>query len=542
MRKKLKIILICTFVIFFMLCLTSCTDKDGFTYLLCSNSIEDILNGDKILYIQVTYRGNESDLVIKNRFWGIPIANVIIHEWDDAAKNVSSITLPKHAKYASLSGCESLTSISVDPNNKYLKSVDGILYSKDGKELVCYPAGKSSSTFDIPEGTETISEWAFRGCTNLKSITLPKSITTMERAFQYCTSLESVKIADGITSISYGAFASCINLKDVNIPDSVTTIERGGFYECTSLECLFIPDSVTTIGYSAFWNSPDLLVFAEAESEPKGWETDHENIYYGCYATTMGITSDGWKWASGADSAYIIKYTGTDTNVIIPDSIEGKPVTHILTGAFEGNTRITDIIIPDTVTTIGRNAFYECRSLENIYFGNGVKNVGSNAFYWCDSLTNVYIKDIGSWCQIEFDLSGATPLYYAKNLYLNGEKVTSVDVPQGVTSIGSYVFYRYDALVSITLPDTVTSIGSCAFYECDSITTVTIPTSVTYIDCFAFYNCSNLTQVFFENTTAWYCVYNENPKTNIPAKALTDPYNAAIFLTTKYGSNSWHRG
>ena len=157
--------------------------------------------------------------------------------------------------------------------------------------------------------------------------------------------------------------------------------------------------------------------------------------------------------------------------------------------------------IPDSITSIGDYAFNGCSNLTSVTIGNGVTSIGYEAFGYCSSLTSVCITDLAKWCGISFNTDGANPLFYAHNLYLNGEKVVNLTIPDGVTSIGNYAFIGCSDLTSVTIPDSVTSIGGFAFRDCIGLTSVTIPDSVTSIGVNAFYGCSGLTSVNFSGKT-----------------------------------------
>ncbi len=190
----------------------------------------------------------------------------------------------------------------------------------------------------------------------------------------------------------------------------------------------------------------------------------------------------------------------SDLDIVIPATYRGLPVTEIGDRAFASNASyissdITSITIPDSVTKIGCEAFVSCSNLTSITIPNSVTSIGDYAFYNCSNLTAVYITDIAKWCALDFGGSSANPLYYAHNLYLNGELVTDLVIPDSVTSIGSGAFYGCSSLTSITIPDSVTSIGYQAFSSCSSLTNITIPDSVTSIGDDAFYKCSSLTSI-----------------------------------------------
>ena len=151
---------------------------------------------------------------------------------------------------------------------------------------------------------------------------------------------------------------------------------------------------------------------------------------------------------------------GTSGELVIPDTIKGKPVTTIGEEAFRGCFRLTSITIPDSVTSIGDYAFVRCTSLTSITIGDGVTSIGEHAFWRCTNLTSIII-------------------------------------PDSVTSIGIYAFVRCTSLTSITIGDGVTSIGEHAFWGCNSLTSIMIPDSVTSIGKKAFGNCVSLTAVTF---------------------------------------------
>ena len=125
-------------------------------------------------------------------------------------------------------------------------------------------------------------------------------------------------------------------------------------------------------------------------------------------------------------------------------------------------------------------------------------SIGDNAFYWCWGLKEVHISDLDAWWHIEFADTYSNPLYYAHNLYLNGNPVTELSVPEDITTIDTR-FQNCTSITSVTIPENVTTIGDRAFYQCDSLKSVTIGTGVTTIGVNAFSE-SGLTSVTIPNS------------------------------------------
>ena len=333
--------------------------------------------------------------------------------------------------------------------------VDGINYDFDAETkqatVIKKSSGKYSGEVVIPESVEyggtaysvtSIGRDAFYYCSSLTSVTIPNSVTSIGgHAFRNCSGLTSVTIGNSVTSIGEGAFAYCSGLTSVTIPNSVKSIGRYAFEYCSGLTSVTIPNSVTDIGGGAF------------------------------------------EYCSGLTSVTI-----------------GNSVTSIGEYAFRNCSALTSVTIPNSVTDIGEGAFAYCSGLTSVTIGNSVTSIGKYAFIDCSGLTSVHISDIAAWCNIDFEYDNSNPLNYANHLYMNGEEVRDLVIPNSVTSIGEWAFNECSGLTSVTIPNSVTSIGRFAFSHCSGLTSVTIPNSVTSIESGVFYECSGLTSVTIGNS------------------------------------------
>ena len=150
----------------------------------------------------------------------------------------TSITIPNSVSSITPFGLTSnkLKTITVDSANKSFKSVNGIVFSKDGKEIVCYPAAKTGTSYTVPDTVTTIGMSAFANCSNLKSVNLPETIETIKASgFYGCKNLSKLIVPNGVTGIGQYAFVGCENLKVLSIPDSVTYIASAAFNNCNNL-------------------------------------------------------------------------------------------------------------------------------------------------------------------------------------------------------------------------------------------------------------------------------------------------------------------
>ena len=368
------------------------------------------------------------------------------YTWDKEPCDAPIITLPTHESslYASFSTLESIfvllngyNKVVVDVQATATPTLEELVVTDNGEYIPDGIDGYNKVVVEVekgvfPEGELKIKQNGVHDVTSYASVSIDVPIDGGKLASVTDTSVTEITVEDlaGATKIRNYAFYHCEKLTSVTIPDSVTSIGSSAFEYCVSLKNVIIPDSVTIIGNSAFDDCKGL------------------------------------------------------TSVTIPNN-----VTSIEDGTFYNCSNLTNITIPNNVISIGIQAFTNCYNLDSVTIGSGVTSIGRDAFLGC-GLTSVYITDIAKWCQIDFESINANgysnPLVQAESLYLNGELVTDLLIPDDATTIKAHAFHGCDSLTSVTIPDSVTKIGGSAFGGCRSLTSVTIGCGVTSIGARAF--------------------------------------------------------
>ena len=230
---------------------------------------------------------------------------------------------------------------------------------------------------------------------------------------------------------------------------------------------------------------------------------------------TITVTAPSRDFTFDATTGTIKKYNGNDTVVVIPPTISSWPVTKIGEDAFQDNTTITSVTIPDSVTEIGANAFAGCTNLTSVNYIGGdwskltiqsgnpavedaAKDAANEQLFDFEFILNntavvvISYKGTAADVTIPSRYKGKPVTVIDPVAFYNNSAVTSVTIPDSVTAIPDYAFGFCSQLTNISIPNSVTFIGFSAFNSCTSLKSITLPSSLSTIQSYAFYNCGNL--------------------------------------------------
>lgn len=476
----------------------------------------------------------------------VTIPNTVTSIGGGAFANCSGLTtLPMGTSVISIdggafSGCTGLTSITIPP--QITRVGDGAFANCTGLTTVNYNADSCiyfGGGIMWVSGEGWVNYRAFSGCPNIATVNVGQDVRYIPGyTFQGCSGLTTINFnADSClySCNGYhgtGPFVDCPNFTTLNIGSNVKFIPSYCFMFCNGLNAVTIPSNVTRIGSQAFYDcrglttvnfNADSCVYGHYAFTPADDTTSTitsirigENVKLipgNVFRNCDGITSvtiprsvsfigqGAFAYCSSLDTinydADSCKTLRNSELVFCNDTISvlniGNHVKYIGDGIFSCLGGITTLTITDSVRYIGNGAFSGCSGLTTLSLPNSLDTINYGAFFGCDNLTEThYAGSIADWCDIWFGNETANPIYYSHNLYINNAPITSLVVPDVVTSIGDYAFNSFSTMTSLSLGNALTTIAEAAFEGCSGLSSLTLPNSVTSVGEYAFRECTGL--------------------------------------------------
>ena len=366
-------------------------------------------------------------------------------------ESLISINIPKTVTSFGdgvFTGCDSLEldNVEIEEGNPVIAIEDGVMYSADKKNLLYYPANRTSSAYVMPATLETIPDGLFRNNEYLTSVTLSESLTKIPNSAFYGT-----------------------KIKTITIPSSVVTIESEAFRRSALTEVVFAPESnLTTIREYAFGYTSIRTIVLPAKLE---------KLESSVFAYCTLLTS--------------VTFTGNSLKAVSD-------------GTFNGDTALKNVTLSDGITSISSSAFKDCSAVTEIVLPKNLVDLSSDAFDGVTALESISISDENATYRTVngalYSKDGKTLVLYAGTINKETGKDAAFTAPDGLENIGERAFYKRNTIESVDLTG-VKYIGARAFASCSALTEVNL-SGVKTIDEYAFSGCSSLVTADLTTVTA----------------------------------------
>lgn len=409
----------------------------------------------------------------------------------------------------------------------------------------------SLDEFVINNGVTAIKDSAFEGCTSLSQITIPNTVTELGiQTFNNCDSLSRISVPNSVVTIGTHCFSESDNLESVVLPEGISNIPIGLFYKCISLESVNIPNRVTSIGNFAFEGCRKL----KSVELPDGLLSIGEQAFKSCERLTELVIPNGVTSIKNGTFWWCVGLK----KITLPNGI-----TSIGNSAFYFCNELEEITMPNSLITIGESAFESCYSLQSLSLKGDVTTIETKAFSNCTNLGRVTILDsvtsiasdafsnsqlvlilcnAGSYAETFADNHGITKMILGSEQQYSGScgdnatwnldcksglleidgtgemidyvdtssvpwlgyrsYITSVEIKDGITKIGSNSFMGCSSLTKVKIPESVTDFGDDCFRNCSSLVDVYIPSGEIVLRAWAFAGCTKLKKVIFSSSEA----------------------------------------
>lgn len=428
-------------------------------------------------------------------------------------------------------------------------SIGDRTFYNSGIETIVWPAGvteigakmfeKSAlRSITLQVGLKTIGDYAFTNCSKLVSVTLPEGLEELGFfVFSKCTAMTSFSFGDNCTleELNYGTFAECTSLKSIVLPKSITSILSGSV---SSVPSIYSSSAKTAVQGSPFLKCTALesVTFEEGTAI-----TALPNYLF----RGTGLKSFQIPGTVKTLGTYLFRDCADLTEV---DFSLAPQVTELSNYIFAGCSALEEFEIPDNITKIGNYVFQNCTSLTEMKIPESVTSLGTNIFNGCSNLESLDLSELNtkitalpqSFVQnciklTSLEIPAAIKTFGTSCFY--GTGFTSFTVPDQVTALPSNIFQN-SMLEEIVIHDKVTSIGGNAFRGCVNLPFVEIPDSVKTLGTYAFQDCGSLVSVKLSSSLTTlsnylfrYCVKLESLE--IPASVTSignEVFNGCVAL------------
>ena len=389
-------------------------------------------------------------------------------------------------------GCDNLKTLTVSSASKTFQSVNGILYSKDGKTLFAVPKAVPYDTVDLSAVTR-IGEYAFYDHQEITSFSVPEGIKSIGAyAFGKTSMMQEISLPDSLSELGEGAFMES-GLRYLQIPDGVSCIPENFCY-AVPLREIVLPESVVSIGEQAFYNA---IWYMETLELPEGLETIGDYAFATSYPIIPGYRREtdphGLLQVSIPDSVSSIGNYAFLGNRNLTELRLPASDTEICSHAFE-DCGILALTLPEHTKRIADYTFYGCR-MRNLVIPEGVTEIACEAFSHCTALRQVVLpstlQKIG---MLAFENAGRTN-GFGEYTYTG---ITSIVVPDGVTEI-DYGAFTGSNLLDVQLPDTLKTLGFRAF-DNTNLAVLEYPEGITELNEWYTMGCENLNAIYLPDT------------------------------------------
>ena len=424
-------------------------------------------------------------------------------------KPVIKVPLASIAAYKQANGWKDFT-------NYYGGEVaaDGITYRIDENGAMVAAAEATLTEANILSSVEfegnqyaviKINNGVFSGNTNLESVALPESLTTLgSRSFEFCKSLKTIKIPSGVTTIPFQCFNGCSSLESIAIPEGVTDIGNEAFSGC-NLNALTLPESLVKIGSWAFYYNRSL----KSINIPAKVKTIEEWAFTYCGLTELvipeGVTTIGQR-AFSANSLQKLTLPSTITSIGESAFYDNNRFLSIICNAATPPTLGADVFGRSITTSIkvpmaSIAAYRQAEGWKNFINYYGGEMISDGITYWFNekeamvAVAEAALTEANIPSAVEFEGNRCQVIKINDKVFSGNTNLTTVSLPENLVEIGAFAFNECKNLASVALPESLTTLGDRAFYGCKSLKTIKIPSGITIIPDSCFYECSSLESV-----------------------------------------------